>query len=153
MSPKRSLLAAGPHCHSISTIFSTQQPVLSLDRADEIPGHHRRLSDFAAALLPIESNHQHADGCFRDGSAECQFTTGSAGSSFSYPTTPQCFSNVPSTDPYFKFVQGLARLNVIPYEKALPACPTGTAFNEGNSITRIQAVPYAVRGILGNQSY
>lgn len=79
--------------------------------------------------------------------------TGSALASFNYPSTP-CFTDVPSTDPYFKFVQGVAGLQVIPYPTFI-ACPpsTGTPFREGNDITRAQAAPYAVRGILGEESY
>ncbi len=78
--------------------------------------------------------------------------TGNALTAFPYPTTPQCFPDVASTDVYFKFVQGLAQLNVIPYG-GWGACPSSTQFLEGNAITRIQAAPYAVRGILGDQSY
>jgi hypothetical protein len=84
--------------------------------------------------------------------ARSYILTGSAAAGhagdFPYPTTPQCFPDVPSTDPYFPFVQALAQLNVIPC-----AGVSGPAFGEQNAITRIQAVPYAVRGILGEQSY
>ena len=78
--------------------------------------------------------------------------TGSSGTALAYPTSPQCFSDVPSTDPYFKFIQGLAQLNVIP-SGGFAACPTGTQFQEPASITRMGATPYSVRGILGDQSY
>jgi len=66
------------------------------------------------------------------------------------PPTP-CFADVPATDPYFPFVQALTALDVIPYGGS--ACGSGITFGEGNPVTRIQATPYAVRGILGEQSY
>jgi hypothetical protein len=76
--------------------------------------------------------------------------TGATSTAFTYPATP-CFTDVLTGDPYFPFVQALTALNVIPYGGL--TCGTGIQFGESNAITRIQATPYAVRGILGEQSY
>ena len=66
------------------------------------------------------------------------------GRAYNSPPTPQYFADVASGSFAFAQIQYVASMNVI---------PAGGNFSPDNTITRGQAAPYLVRGILGDPAY
>ena len=60
---------------------------------------------------------------------------------FTYPTTPY-FTDVPATDPFFKFIQKMAQMGF------WTGC-TATTYCENSAVTRDQMAPMVMRAEIG----
>jgi hypothetical protein len=77
---------------------------------------------------------------------------GAVNNSFTYPTTPQYFNDVPSSDMYFKYIQEAAVLQAVNPATGGSGC-TANNFCENNSIYRGDAIPYLTRMIMNDFSF